>query len=132
MLHVIRISKQGWHCPPGQHRVNAHQQSLSACGILQGTNVGAQLRKLYEPAKFSGAKVLGLFDATYGKNRSRVCAIGVEANPVHTPYLQKLNAYFKRRGYQAVVLTDTAASIHSGKVRVLQLAGGPPQAGCLQ
>jgi hypothetical protein len=85
--------------------------------LLQGTNVGAQLRKLYDPWQFPTAAVLGLFDATYGKNRSGVCAIGIEANPVHTPYLQKLNAYFRTRGYQAIVLTKTAASIRDGKVR---------------
>ncbi|GBF98964.1 hypothetical protein Rsub_12610 [Raphidocelis subcapitata] len=82
-----------------------------------GTNLGVQIRKLYDPWQFPGAKVLGLYNATYGgHNRSGVCALGVEANPVHTPYLNTLNAFFARKGYQALVLTGTAASIRAGKV----------------
>lgn len=33
---------------------------------------------------------------------------GFEPNPVHTPSLTKLNAYFERKGYQAIVLTESA------------------------
>ena len=82
--------------------------------VLQGTNVGAQLRKLYSPWQFPGALVLDLFTNTYGHERSKVCALGIEANPTHTAYLTVLNAFFKRKGYQALVLTETAASIRPG------------------
>jgi hypothetical protein len=58
--------------------------------------------------------VLGLFNATYGFPRDAVCAIGFEPNPAHKPYLTKLNAFFQRKGYQAIVLTETAASISTG------------------
>lgn len=94
-----------------------------------GTNVGAQLRKLYDPWQFPLAQVLGLFNSTYGHNRSRVCALGIEANPVHTPYLQKLNAYFRSRGYQAIVLTETAASIKPGKATFHLDHGSPVEWG---
>jgi hypothetical protein len=79
-----------------------------------GTNVGVQLRKLYDPQQFPGAAVLPIFDRVFGSQRSGVCAMGVEANPHHTQYLEQLNGFFKSRGYQAVVLTETAASIKKG------------------
>lgn len=90
---------------------------------LQGTNVGAQLRKLYNPSQFPGAPVLDLFDATFGQERSRVCALGVEANPAHTLYLTVLNAYFRRKGYPVLVLTETAASVRSGQATFHQDPG---------
>lgn len=42
-----------------------------------GTNIGIQIRKLYEPALYPKAPVLPLFNEMYGgNNRSSVCAIG--------------------------------------------------------
>jgi hypothetical protein len=73
-----------------------------------------QVRKLYNPQQFPNASVLPIFDRIFGSQRSGVCAVGVEANPHHTPYLEELNSFFHSRGYQAVVLTETAASIKTG------------------
>lgn len=73
--------------------------------------------------------MLGLFNETYGFNHSGVCALGVEANPMHTPYLTKLNAYFKSKGYQALVLTETAASISTGRVAFHLDHGSPVEWG---
>lgn len=96
---------------------------------MQGTNLGVQIRKLYHPEQFPNAGVLGLFNSTYGANRSGVCVLGVEANPVHTPYLTKLNKYFVKNGYQALVLTETAAAIRAGKVTLHQDHGSPVEWG---
>ena len=96
---------------------------------MQGTNVGGQIRKLYDPWQFPDAAVLELYNRTFGHSRSGVCAIGVEANPVHTWYLTKLNAYFKRKGYQAIVLTETAASIKTGRMVLHQDPGSPVEWG---
>lgn len=97
--------------------------------VAQGTNVGVQLRKLYDPWQFPEAKVLGLFNNTYGTDRAQVCALGIEANPVHTPYLKKLNAYFQRKGYQAIVLTEMAASINMRQVTFHMDHGSPVEWG---
>jgi hypothetical protein len=91
--------------------------------------VGGHLRKLYDPWQFPEARVLGLFNATYGPSRSGVCALGFEPNPVHTPSLTKLNAYFKRKGYQAIVLTETAVSISTGTATLYQDPGSPVEWG---
>lgn len=99
------------------------------CGAAQGTNVGAQIRKLYDPWQFPKAAILDLYNETYGANRSGVCTLGVEANPVHTPYLSKLNGYFRSKSYQALVLTETAASISTGKVTFHLDHGSPVEWG---
>jgi hypothetical protein len=94
-----------------------------------GTNLGVQLRKLYDPKQFPGAPVLPIFDKAFGKQRSGVCAIGVEANPHHTPYLGTVNAYFHKRGYQAVILTEVAASTRNGTASFFLDADSPVEWG---
>jgi hypothetical protein len=96
---------------------------------MQGSNVGVQLRKLYNGFQFPGAPVLEIFDRTFGSNRSAVCALGIEANPSHSPSLNVLNKYFKDEGYQAIVLTETAASIKSGKALFHQDPGDRSEMG---
>lgn len=91
--------------------------------------MGTQIRKLYDAWQFPEAVVLGLFNATYGFPRSGVCAIGFEPNPAHKPYLTKLNAFFRRKGYQAIVLTETAASISTGPATFYMDPGSPVEWG---
>lgn len=79
-----------------------------------GSNVGVQIRKLYDAHQFPKAPVLPVFDKVFGSHRAGVCAVGVEANPHHSTYLQTLNSYFEEQGYQAIILTEVAASIRSG------------------
>jgi len=51
-LYVIMTSLQAFDC---QHFY-----------VDMGTNMGVQIRKLYEPAKYPGAKVLPIFDKHFG------------------------------------------------------------------
>jgi hypothetical protein len=95
----------------------------------QGSNLGVQIRKVYSPQQFPGAPVLEVFDRVFGSNRSRVCALGAEPNPAHRPYLNTLNAHFRRKGFQALVLTDTAVSTHAGEATLHLDAGSPAQWG---
>ena len=49
-----------------------------------GSNIGVQIRKLFEPEKYPGAAVLPIFDQFFGPAESRrgsVCAFGFEVNP---------------------------------------------------
>lgn len=80
-----------------------------------GSNVGVQIRKLYNAHQFPDAPVLPVFEKVFGSDRAGVCAIGVEANPHHTAYLQTLNSYFFEQGYPAIILTEVAASTRSGR-----------------
>ena len=89
ILHHNRIARNDSHNP------------LDDCYHVYldvGTNVGIQIRKLFEPSKYPGASVHTIFDLNFGtfENRQRegkkdkVCAIGFEPNFQHTADLKKL------------------------------------------
>lgn len=99
---------------PAEHTSLSMAVHAPVVCCLQGTNTGVQLRKLYNPEQFAGAAILGLYDTTYGADRSHVCAFGIEANPVHSKYLATLNAYFSTASYQGIVIKEAAASIKTG------------------
>ena len=84
-----------------------------------GTNIGVQIRKLYEPHKYRGASVLPIFADHFGPHRCRVCAIGIEPNPRHNDRLVRLQTVLRRAGAPVIVLRGVAATTQTG---VLQLA----------
>ena len=57
-----------------------------------GTNVGIQIRKLYEPEKYPNASIHKFFDEHFKRNNvsssRHICAIGFEPNPRHVSILQ--------------------------------------------
>lgn len=83
-----------------------HPSWLASCDSIfldLGTNIGVQIRKLFEPSKYSGAKILSIFDGLFGQpstRPSRVCALGMEPNPLHQPRLQALEAAYNARGFR--------------------------------
>lgn len=75
-----------------------------------GTNIGVQLRKLFEPQLYRGAPMLALFDRCLGdapKRLRRVCAFGFEANPIHTTRLRALQIAYRNAGWNVTVATET-------------------------
>ena len=116
-----------------QLRQVMHYINQSKCRHIYydlGSNVGVQIRKLYEPELFPKASVLPYFrkyflNASVAPNNTfgGVCAIGFEANGVHTDYLLKLNRHFQQRGYPAVVFTDAAVNNRSGTVTFFEDKG---------
>jgi hypothetical protein len=85
-----------------------------------GSNIGIQVRKLFEPSRYPGASVLPLFDQYFGLNRHLardLCAIGVEMNPKHTMRLSVLEKHYTETcGYHVRFFKETAASTHNGLV----------------
>lgn len=63
-----------------------------------GSNIGVNIRKLYEPKKYDGATVLPLFEKYFGEpawrrtaaGKSGVCALGFEPNAEHFERLQAI------------------------------------------
>ena len=56
-----------------------------------GSNVGVQLRKLYEPARYPRSPIIRTFQAAFGPPPwCNVCAIGFEPNPRHQPRLREM------------------------------------------
>jgi len=77
-----------------------------------GTNIGIQIRKLYEPQLFPDASMLPIFDKHFGPQTSglrsgRVCAVGWEPNPAHTPALTRLEEAYNRCGWKVKIHKQT-------------------------
>jgi len=89
-----------------------------------GSNIGVQVRKLFEPSRYPNAPVIPLFDTYFGtaRNRSRkegnlLCAIGIEMNPHHDVRLKALETHYQSTcGYGFYMLNGTAASTFDGEI----------------
>ncbi|CAF1171105.1 unnamed protein product [Adineta steineri] len=73
-----------------------------------GTNIGIQIRKLYEPQLYPNASVVPLFKRIFGKHTKEVCSVGFEANPIHSNYLKEFEKYCLKRKYRVKIYTSTA------------------------
>lgn len=88
-----------------------------------GTNIGVQIRKLFEPSRYPMAPVAPIFDDFFGADRKSLalsqslCAIGIEMNPSHSARLSELQRHYTQDcGYMVDIMTETAASTFNGKI----------------
>ena len=80
-----------------------------------GSNVGIQVRKIYEPQLFPHGKVLRFFDSYLGPaaaRREETCAFGFEINPFHTSRLLMLQAAYIERGWRTRFFTETGIGLN--------------------
>jgi FkbM family methyltransferase len=86
-----------------------HPDWLSSCKQIfvdLGSNIGVNVRKLYEPEKYHGAKLLPELEKAFGsaadrrKPESGLCALGFEPNPAHHDRLAKLESAYSQHGYK--------------------------------
>ncbi len=81
-----------------------------------GTNIGIQIRKLYQPFLYPKALVFPLFQQIFGNHTREVCSVGFEANPVHDSYLKQFENYCLKRKWRVKIFTSTAVSISNKNV----------------
>jgi len=82
-------------------------QSCNAIYLDVGTNIGVQIRKLFEGHKYPKAEILPFFEEHFGHMEFRakpsaetgLCAIGFEPNPDHRARLTHLEEYFVKNGW---------------------------------
>lgn len=91
-----------------------------------GTNIGVQIRKLYEPQKFPEAKVLPVFDKYFGSSTTRnqkVCAVGFEPNQNFELGLQNLEQKYHECGWNVKIFTRTGVTgvVQGGSKRFVQM-----------
>ena len=85
-----------------------------------GSNIGVQVRKLYEPDLYPEADVHGIFNSQFGPieeralDRKIICAVGFEPNPHHTEYLKQVESSYKKCGWNVRFFTQSAVSDHNG------------------
>lgn len=88
-----------------------------------GSNIGIQIRKLFEPQKYPNAAVHSIFDSNFGAIENRVmqgrtdyvCAVGFEPNFQHTATLKDLEKSYNDCGWRVSIFKETAVSNHNGK-----------------
>ena len=99
-----------------------------------GTNVGNQIRKIFEPNKFPGSPVFPIFNQYFGspenRNLNEICVVGFEPNPLHTPEIEKLERAYKKCGWKVLIHKETGVSTkesvaHFSKIKDVpfQMAG---------
>lgn len=86
-----------------------------------GSNIGVQVRKLYEPSRFPGAPVHKFFNKYFGEDRSQVCTVGFEPNPRWTGELMEIQDTYRMMGYNVKFMTRTAVVADEGGVMGLHL-----------
>ena len=89
-----------------------------------GSNIGIQVRKLFEPEKYPNSGALPVYDKLFGNIKERrnenhdhgkrICAVGFEPNPAHTQYLKDVEEKYNKCGYKIKFMTETAVSYRDG------------------
>eukprot|EP00093_Oithona_nana_P007532 07532.XXX_213420_215456_1 [CDS] Oithona nana genome sequencing. len=109
--------------PEGNHgfsMMNTSSNPLDGCYHVYldvGTNVGIQIRKLYQPELYPSAKSHPLFESYFKRSKetlSGICTVGFEPNPSHTKRLQALEVAYNRCGWKVWILRETAVADSEG------------------
>lgn len=75
-----------------------------------GSNVGVQVRKLFEPHLYVPSKSIPIFDRFFGVSevrRESTCAFGFEMNWVHTEKLRRIERAYNRVGWRTRFFAET-------------------------
>lgn len=75
-----------------------------------GTNIGGNIRKLYEPNTLPGAPIMAVFDKYFGPLESRrvpgaVCAVGWVSDRGQVPQLERLEQAYNKCGWKVNIQT---------------------------
>ena len=118
----VNASPPTWY----EKEIDAFFQEFPTCKhayIDVGTNVGVQIRKLFEPHLYPGSGMTSIFRDVFpgSANCRAVCAIGIEPNPTHRGRLRALQERLRGAGAGVLILfaaagtKDGHARIYSGK-----------------
>jgi len=89
-----------------------------------GSNVGNQIRKLYEPHLYPNSGIFAHFDKYFGVHASRnlqeVCAVGFEPNKAHIDHLKKVEESYNKCGWRTIIHTLTGVNISPGTAKFVE------------
>ena len=88
-----------------------------------GSNMGVQIRKLYEPWLYPNAKLLAYYDRLFGKitkgyRREDVCAFGFEANPKHIKRLRYIESANRKKRLNVTFYHNVVSNRLNDKVTI--------------
>ena len=109
------VEKDKWHAVQ-KHALQTHVDGCCHVFLDVGSNIGVQVRKLFEPQLYPRAKeTLSIFDELFGTARRRdVCALGLEGNARHRARLLEVEEVYSRQGWRTKFLVPTAAAASDG------------------
>mmetsp|Transcript_26713 Transcript_26713/g.39684 ORF Transcript_26713/g.39684 Transcript_26713/m.39684 type:complete len:327 (-) Transcript_26713:205-1185(-) len=86
-----------------------------------GSNIGNQIRKLYEPDKFSKPipPMVKVFKEHFGERHSSVCTFSFEPNPKHQLRLREMEAVYSSLGWRYMHFA-AAVSTSNGTLALLR------------
>ena len=84
-----------------------HDAHCRAFYIDLGSNIGVQIRKLFEPKRYPLAAAQPIFNHYFSRSRQHVCAIGVEPNPQHYNRLRALEGYYHAHNHTFAFIAAT-------------------------
>ena len=127
IFELIVISYQTTH-NKNKQRLNVETQNfLDGCHHVYldvGSNIGVQIRKLFEPERYPDAPILSYFNQYFGTidkrksshsgHASFLCAIGFEPNPRHAEYLKQIEKSYNECGWKVKFMTNSGVSDHNG------------------
>jgi len=82
-----------------------------------GSNVGVQIRKLFEPEKYRSAPFTEVFDRLFPGHQAshkKSCGIGFEANPNHAQRHRDIESAYSRKGWKMRIYSPVAVSNEDG------------------
>jgi len=127
IFELIVISYQTFHNKNKQLLYVEPQNFFDGCHHVYldvGSNIGVQIRKLFEPERYPDAPILSYFNHNFGTidkrksshsgHASFLCAVGFEPNPRHAEYLKKIEKSYNECGWKVKFMTNSAVSDHNG------------------
>ena len=87
-----------------------------------GSNLGVQVRKWFEPYKYTDAKATWLYEDLFGvgfvHRRRTSCTFGFEISPRHKPRLEHLQTCYKKSNWRAYFLDFAVGAVSGEKLTV--------------
>ena len=124
---LIMIYDQTTHNKNKQLSNAELQNFLDGCHHVYldvGSNIGVQIRKLFEPERYPDAPIHSFFNQNFGTidkrkgsysgHASFLCAIGFEPNPRHAEYLKQIEKSYNECGWKVKFMTNSGVSDHNG------------------
>lgn len=90
-----------------------------------GSNVGVQIRKLFEPRRYMAAPAQRVYSRFFGahaaERREHTCALGIEANPRHAARLRQVQDRYNELGWRTRILTNAAVGTNESSATTFWL-----------
>lgn len=117
IISVIYLAFSGMPSSPDmQSSIQPPQATAMDCDLVYidlGTNVGIQLRKLYEPHLYPSSKIRPYFEKYFGNRSKSVCSFGFEPNPAHGSFLRTLESAYRKKGIR-ITIHQKAVDLKAG------------------